>query len=512
MRQRLELTVVKKFFKRGMSSLRTLQWKLTLSYTLVTVAALLILELILIGVLLAFLNSGTLPRLAAMSFREDLAPRMEIYFQESPPDVEGLREELLLFAGESGVRGGRGDIELGGESANVGVTPDEGYLFVVDAERRLLASAPTLDDYPAGETFEGEEIPGVEPLITAALGGEDDAGELSVRTPEGRLISAAPIRSDGEVVGVLAGTFRIPNLTVPIAITVGVSVIALLIPAGMIGMIFGFVTARGPARRLQNLAAASEAWSKGDFSVAVKDKSKDEIGQLSRDLNDMAAELEALIEARQELAALETRNRFARDLHDSVKQQVFATSLQVAAAKALMSQDTKAAEAHLAQAEELVHGAQKELNVLIHEMRPAALEDRGLAPALRDYVRSWSERAEIEAGIHVRGERQVSLEVEKSVYRVAQEALANVAKHSRAAWAEVELVYSEENITLKVTDDGRGFDTGNSSNGGFGIESMSERARRLDGTCEVMSEIGRGTRVVCAFPINRTPQNENGKE
>src|ERR687895_203068 len=158
-------------------------------------------------------------------------------------------------------------------------------------------------------------------------------------------------------------------------------------------MIFGFLTAWGLTRRLQRLARAAQAWSRGDFSVVVKDRSKDEIGQLSRELNQMAAQLEGLIQARQELATLETRNRFARDLHDSVKQQVFATSFQVAAARALVEKDTKAAEAHLTQAEELARQAQRELNVLIGELRPAALEGKGLSSALRDYLEDRARRS-----------------------------------------------------------------------------------------------------------------------
>lgn len=508
----VEFTPMVKLMKRGISSLRRLQWKLTLSYTLVTVAALLILELILIGVVLVFLNSGTVPLLAAQSFRDDVAPRLEPYFAGDSPDEEGLRDELYFFAGESGVRGGEGDLRVGEENANVSFTPDEGYLFVIDAERNLLASAPDLDEYPVGETFEAGDLPGAAPLIEAALDGEESASELSVRTGEGRYVSVAPIESGGdEVVGVLAGTFRMPNLTVPVLTVVGVSAVVLLVPAGIIGAIFGLVTARGSARRLQNLAEASEAWSKGDFSVVVKDKSRDEIGQLSRDLNHMAAELANLIETRQELAALETRNRFARDLHDSVKQQVFATSLQVAAAKALIARDTEAAETHLGQAEELVHGAQKELNLLIHEMRPAALEDRGLAPALRDYVKSWSERGEMKAGVHVRGEREVSLEVEQAVFRVAQEALANVARHSGASWAEVELLYEPDSVTLRVSDDGRGFDPGSPPKSGFGLESMDERAERLGGTFDIESEAGEGTRAVLTLPTHKTNPNGDGK-
>lgn len=500
-----------KLVKRGLAPLRKLQWKLTLSYTLVTVAALLILELIVIGVVLVFLNSGSVPLLVAQSFRDDFAPRLEPYFSGDSVDEEGLRDELYFFAGESGIQGGEGDFRTGEDGASLSFTPEEGYLFVLDAERRLLASAPDLDEYPVGETFEGREIPGTAPLIDAALAGEESASELSARTDEGRYISVAPIESDGRVVGVLAGTFRMPNLTVPVLGIIGVSAVALLVPAGMIGAIFGLVTARGPARRLQNLAEASEAWSRGDFSVSVADDSKDEIGHLSRDLNHMAAELANLIETRQELAALETRNRFARDLHDSVKQQVFATSLQVAAAKALLSaNDPESAETHLAQAEDLVHGAQKELNLLIHEMRPAALEDRGLAPALRDYVKNWSERGEIEAGVHVRGERRASLEVEQAVFRVAQEALANVTRHSEASWVEVELLYDPDSVTLRVSDDGRGFDAKDPPKSGFGLESMGERAERLGGEFRIESSPGEGTRAVLTLPTNKA--NPNGDE
>lgn len=496
--------------KRGLSSLRRLRWKLTLSYTLVTVAALLVMELILIGVVLVFLNSGALPRLIAEDLANTAAPRFAPHLAQTPPDARAVREELELFVGLSGATNLASREE---EDLDLTLNPDDGSLFVMDDERRLLASSPELEGFPVGERFDAGRLSGLDPLVSAALAGEENPRELSSNTPENRLMAAAPISDDeGRVVGVLAGSFQLPSLTVPVLMIVGVSAMVLLIPAGIIGTIFGLVTARGPARRLQNLAEASEAWSKGDFSVVVKDKSRDEIGQLSRDLNHMVTELENLMETRQELATLETRNRFARDLHDSVKQQVFATSLQVAAAKALISRDVGAAETHLSQAEELVVGAQKELNVLIHEMRPAALEDRGLAAALRDYVKDWSKRTEIQAEFHVRGECGICLEIERGIFRVAQEALANVSKHSGAAWAEVELTYEGGSVTLRVTDDGRGFDPGGARlSGGFGLESMHERAMRLGGEFEVSSAPGKGTRVVCKFPVGVGKSSENGK-
>jgi NarL family two-component system sensor histidine kinase LiaS len=486
-----------------MFSLRRLRWKLTLSYTLVTVVALLALELLLASALVAFVRSDLLPTLLTQQLRDEFAPRLEKPLRQDPPDVKKLREELTWFAESSDVRGAdrpsSGGVHLGFE-----VTPNEGALFVLDNERRLLASAPQMEGFPEGERFDAGRIAGLEPLVDAALRGEEKARNLSANTPEGRVLTVTPIEGeDGRVAGLLVGTFRIPNLTGPLLITVGVSAILLTIPAAFLGAIFGFVTAWGLTRRLQRLARAARAWSRGDFSVTTKDRSKDELGQLSRELNSMAAQLENLIQTRQELATLEARNRFARDLHDSVKQQVFATSLQVAAARALIERDTEAAEAHLVQADELVRQAQRELNVLIHEMRPAALEGKGLAGALRDYLRDWSQRAEIPAEIHVRGEREVPLEVEQALFRVAQEALANVAKHSAAENVEVDLVYAVNTLTLRVADDGRGFDPASPS-GGFGLQSMHERLVRLGGRVTVESTPGKGTRIECVCPLERS--------
>ncbi len=100
--------------------------------------------------------------------------------------------------------------------------------------------------------------------------------------------------------------------------------------AALVGTVFGFFTARGLVRRLQALIAAAEAWSRGDFSVTVHDTSRDEVGHLARRLNRMAEQLQNLLQARQELAALEERHRLARELHDAVKQQVFAAGMQLA--------------------------------------------------------------------------------------------------------------------------------------------------------------------------------------
>ena len=487
----------------GIFALRRLRWKLALSYTLVTVLALLVAELVLLSALIAFAISPVVPSLAARYVGDEVAPRLRSGLAESPPDTETLRAEVGSLSAETNVEmvperdGGGVDLSLG---------PDDGYLFVVDENRRLLASSRPTDRSPIGERFDAGRYPGLAPLLGAALGGEEDPWSLGAYSPgRNALLAAAPVEGDGgRTLGAVVTVVRLPDLAGPLFTVIAVGALALAVPAALLGMIFGFLTAWGMTRRLGRLARAAQAWSRGDFSVVVKDRSRDEIGQLSRELNDMAAQLENLMQTRGELATLEARNRLARDLHDSVKQQIFATSFQVAAARALIEDDAKAAESHLAQAENLVHGAQKELNVLIGEMRPAALEGKGLAGALRDYVKGWSRSAEIPAEVHVRGEREVPLQTEQALFRVAQEALANVARHSGAEHAELDLLYTPDNLTLRVADDGRGFDPAGDPGDGFGLQSMRERVERLGGRVSVESAPGEGTTVTCVCPLEGT--------
>jgi HAMP domain-containing protein len=311
-----------------------LRWKLTLSYTLVAAVTLLSLELILAGLVVVFLNSTLLPRLVVQTVRDEVAPRLEKPLNQNPPDTEAIRRQLDRFPDPRGIDRGPAPPFLGTN------TVDQGALFVVDDRRRLLVSVPEVRDFPEGEHFDAGSIPDLKPLVNAAFDGEENSGRLSSNA-DGMVVTVTPIEGKkGHVAGVVVGMWRMPNLTGPLLVAIGASATLLTIPAALLGALFGFFTAWGLTRRIGRLARAARSWSRGDFSVTTKDRSKDELGQLSRELNSMAAELENLLQARGELATLEARNRFARDLHDSVKQQVFATSLQIAAARAMIEKDT----------------------------------------------------------------------------------------------------------------------------------------------------------------------------
>lgn len=196
----------------------------------------------------------------------------------------------------------------------------------------------------------------------------------------------------------------------------------------------------------------------------------------------------------QDLAVADERNRLARELHDSVKQQVFATIMQLGAARVLLDRDPSAAHAHLLEAEQLAQQSGAELSLLIHELRPMALGEKGLVAAIQAYAADWSRQSNIAADVRVRGECVLAPDVEHALLRVTQEALANVARHSQASAVTVDLDLAADAVTLTIGDNGRGFDTRAAARG-VGLASMRERLEALGGRLRVESSPGAGTTI-----------------
>jgi NarL family two-component system sensor histidine kinase LiaS len=208
----------------------------------------------------------------------------------------------------------------------------------------------------------------------------------------------------------------------------------------------------------------------------------------------MAQELRTLFETRRDLAVIEERSRLARELHDSAKQQAFAANAQLGAARALIDHDPKSAESRIEEAENLIHNLGKELTAVIAELRPVALESDGLTSAIRRLAADWSRQNRIPLDVRIQGEHPLPLETEQAVLRIVQETLANIARHSKAETASVELTFNGNELRCTVTDDGVGFDM-NESFYGYGLRSMRERTALHGGSLSVVSEIGKGTQI-----------------
>jgi NarL family two-component system sensor histidine kinase LiaS len=319
------------------------------------------------------------------------------------------------------------------------------------------------------------------------------------------IVAAVPILStDERVLGVLVYSTTMATIWKAIIsqvlpLLVG-SVFVVTVLVGSLGMIFGLLTSRGLVRRLQTVAKAADTWSEGNFSTMISDRSNDELSRLAIRLNQLAEQPQMLMKTRQELASMEERNRLARDLHDSVKQQVFAAAMQVGAARELPHARTQEAEAHLGEAQRLTQLAQQELTILIRELRPAALEGHGLTAALRDYLSSWSQQSGIEAELRVQGERVLPLDLEQALYRVAQEALSNIVRHSGASLVDVHLAWYRHHLIFTVTDNGHGFKPGSNVHRGLGLDTMKEQAEALGGSLKLESSKD-GTKVEFTCPL-----------
>jgi NarL family two-component system sensor histidine kinase LiaS len=203
---------------------------------------------------------------------------------------------------------------------------------------------------------------------------------------------------------------------------------------------------------------------------------------------------------------VEERNRLARDLHDSAKQQAFAAAAQISAARKLIKSDPDEAASHIEEAERLSKDLRTELANLIQQLRPAELESKGLVDAVREQAEDWSRQNGIEAEVHVQHQRSLPLEIEQAVFRIVQEALANAARHSQASHVEIGLIYSKEAITSTISDDGRGFNL-DETRTGFGLRSMGERSEALGGSLSIESSPGEGTSVSSSIPITEPALN-----
>ena len=193
----------------------------------------------------------------------------------------------------------------------------------------------------------------------------------------------------------------------------------------------------------------------------------------------------------------EERARVARDLHDEVNQSLTGLLLRLEAVREAAPPEL---EPQLSETKMLANQAMRELLALARQLRPTALDDLGLAAAIAGQVEQLG-RAELEAEFEVEGEfADLADDAQLVVYRVAQEALSNAARHSGASRVRVDLRRREDgDVELGLADDGRGF-AFDESEGGLGIAGMRERALLVGGRLDIESRPGHGTTVHLTVP------------
>ena len=304
----------------------------------------------------------------------------------------------------------------------------------------------------------------------------------------------------------------------------GRALLVAAVAAAAAGLMAAWIGSRR-ARRVAGLLDLVDAWLRGNLALRAGDMGADELGELASRLDLVAENLEEdeqdldrlresntrLADQVRALAVVEERNRLARELHDTVKQHLFSLAMTASAVRTsveVLGKDNAALSPGIlemiGEIEASAQAAQRETTRLIEDLRPAPLQERGLAAALNDYALLFGAQQHLLVYLDVQcNAAWIPAVVTEQLYRVAQEALHNVAHHADATRVDISLTCSSRRILLTIEDNGVGFDT-RLTRKGLGISSMQERLMTVGGRLNVDSRLGTGT--VVAAEVDITPQ------
>lgn len=492
--------------QRWLATFSRFHWRMAFLYTLVTVTAF----TLLLGILYLFTSrmltySPTVVYILPTLLEDAARPLAKELALPSPnPQVlirwiESVKQGSSLILSKTEEKNGKISIAY---SLDTTISPNS-WLMIANENGEILAT-DSAGTFQTGQSLWNVLDQHYINIAENALKGFSHPSMLTL-LEEDKIFITAPIRETptSQVMGVVCINLIIPNTWQVLQYTVRSllsTTLFLSIGAAIIGLIFGLLVGRGLEKRLHAVAVTATEWGQGNFDRRIEDRSADEIGMLARELNKVAVQLQNLLNTREELATLEERNRLARDLHDSIKQQVFSISMNLSAAQELWDKDPLKARQIVETALMIARQSQQELNTLIQTLRPPQLEQKGLDKALEELTHLWEKQSRIPIIYQQEGMSVLDLEQQQALYRVAQEALSNIARHSGASSASVSLNIQHGYQWLCVRDDGHGFDPQQISSRGVGLRSMRERVEALGGKF-ILESTSKGTCVQAGFPV-----------
>ncbi|HGC7030471.1 TPA: sensor histidine kinase [Streptococcus agalactiae] len=237
------------------------------------------------------------------------------------------------------------------------------------------------------------------------------------------------------------------------------------------------------------------------------------IQRLSKKMNLMTASLQSKENSRilksQEIVKQE-RKRIARDLHDTVSQDLFAASMVLSGIAQNVSQlDVDQVGSQLLAVEEMLQHAQNDLRILLLHLRPVELENKTLSEGFRMILKELTDKSDIEVVYH---ESILTLpkKIEDNIFRIGQEFISNTLKHSQASRLEVYLNQTENELQLKMIDNGIGFDMDSVYDLSYGLKNIEDRVEDLAGNLQLLSQPGKGVAMDIRLPLVNQSEDKNG--
>jgi signal transduction histidine kinase len=504
------------------------------SYVLVTAAAVAVVEIVvLLLVMPGMLASNSAADRSVIVFvtAKDYATRVGEAVQRlgrlpGPDELQLGEEGLRLAPGEAMATPDRSAVRIPYTPQVQDDARPMSLALLLDTDRRIVGSSYPAR-YPVGQRFGDAgvvDLP-VDPitnLLDVGKGGSDQAKTASgiilwAAVPITRTMEPSTVKVGGkplstDAIGLLY--VQVPDdPTLPtlietpggrsdvwdsVAAQFGVGLLVLL-GALPVGAVFGLYSTRRLIGRLRRLAASTVAVADGDYQHRVLVSGSDEVAQLETNFNRMAARLTEAIAAERQLASAAERARIARELHDSISQDLFSLRLLAGGLRRTLPADSSL----YPRVEAMEHTATStmhEMQALLLELRPVALQEAGLIPALQELCQAYRDRI----GVAVDADLQpVDLQpaVEHAVLRVIQEALANAVKHAHPNRIALRVRPDDLQVEVSVSDDGSGFDPDHAAGRhGMGLDLMRERVAELGGIFHLESTPDTGTTIRVLLP------------
>lgn len=282
--------------------------------------------------------------------------------------------------------------------------------------------------------------------------------------------------------------------------------------------VFGYFYSKRLHSKLAEFSFGVKALAYGDLNYRLPFTKDRDLGEIALAFNEMADRIDAqvsslqrlaeenekLIQQAKSVAVSEERQRLAQELHDAVSQQLFSIALISATAAKIFDQDPGRAAELLRQIEQSANKAQSEMRALLLQLRPQTLENRPLADAIRLLAQELAAKIPVTCHLQV-ADLTLPAHIENHLYRIFQEGLANVLRHSQASEVEIRLDSLDQGsrVYLSIADNGVGFAETSIPKTSFGIRTIKERASELGGTAEWISVPGKGTRLDVRIPIRK---------
>ncbi|MEK3987315.1 sensor histidine kinase [Paenibacillus sp. FSL K6-3166] len=279
-------------------------------------------------------------------------------------------------------------------------------------------------------------------------------------------------------------------------------------------VVIGYMAGQRIQRRIDHLDLNMLQVAKGNLSVRMPESDDQSFARVYHEFNVMMDTVEnkmqllqrlgeqEVIEKEQaaETAVLEERRRMARDLHDTVSQQLFAIHMSASSLPKVLKVNEAQGQLVMDQLIAMSQMAQKQMRALIAQLRPVELEGRNLFEALEKWFPDYCRQNGLKGMKELELQGELSEAIEHQLFLIIQEAMANIVKHAEARLVSLSLREGARQVVLSISDDGQGFEHIQQKQGSYGLTTMRERAEKLGGQVEIISRKGAGTTIRVHIP------------